>query len=488
MTEEHDDILQSHVAGRLMIQGGYVRLVALASGILITTGASVVLLRFLGVADFGRFATGMAIIATAQGITDAGLTIVGTRELAATPPGQARRKLVAELFGLRLLLAPLLVLIATGFAVAAGYPRALIEGVLIGSVGAGLLAAPLSLSALLAVELRNTQAALLELIRQTAVAVTFVGLVAVRADLELFFAAQIVSALAMLAALPWLVGASWRTRPSRSPAAWRSLLARSLPVAISYAISLIYFRVMLIMLSLTADERQTGLFGTSLRVFELLLGVPTVVLGVALPLVTASLADRDRLRYQLQRLVEATLLGATLTAVAVSLAAGPIIEVIGGSDYSGVREILRIHIFAFVPVCLAALGQMTLIALGRQRDLIGINLVALVFMVIAAAIVIPRWEALGAAWTAIAAELLLAGMTYAALRRHAGAQAPRLVASWPLVPATALALAAGTIPIPDLASTGLGIGVFLAVAYASGRIPDELFDALPRRDRRERHG
>ena len=42
---------------------------------------SVVLLRYLGVVDYGRYGTVISLMAAAGGIADAGLTVTGSREL-----------------------------------------------------------------------------------------------------------------------------------------------------------------------------------------------------------------------------------------------------------------------------------------------------------------------------------------------------------------------------------------------------------------------
>jgi O-antigen/teichoic acid export membrane protein len=63
---------------------------------------AVLLLRHLGVDDFGRYGTVMALLGIVQGISDAGLTMTGSRELAVRA-GEERRELLAHLLGLRIL-------------------------------------------------------------------------------------------------------------------------------------------------------------------------------------------------------------------------------------------------------------------------------------------------------------------------------------------------------------------------------------------------
>ena len=82
--------------------------------------------------------------------------------------------------------------------------------------------------------------------------------------------------------------------------------------------SVIYFRVLVVLVSLLSTEEQTGLFGTSFRIFEMLLGLPALILSVALPLLSvAGDEDDSRLRRGLQSMTEASLLVAALLVVGI---------------------------------------------------------------------------------------------------------------------------------------------------------------------------
>jgi O-antigen/teichoic acid export membrane protein len=97
------DVLHTPAAGRLVIRGAAVRGLGYGVGVLLVAAASVFLLRYLGVEDFGRFATIMSLIAIVSGVTDAGLTAVGARDIPLRPRS-AQPRLLANLLGLRLLL------------------------------------------------------------------------------------------------------------------------------------------------------------------------------------------------------------------------------------------------------------------------------------------------------------------------------------------------------------------------------------------------
>src|SRR3954453_12245621 len=122
------DPLRSPDVGGRVVRGSTVRGAGYAAGLVLLAGGSVLLLRYLGVVDFGRYVTVMALIGIVSGVTDAGLTAIGARELSVARPGAERRELLANLLTLRLLLTPLGVLLATGFALVAGYDHTQVLG------------------------------------------------------------------------------------------------------------------------------------------------------------------------------------------------------------------------------------------------------------------------------------------------------------------------------------------------------------------------
>ena len=114
----------------------------------------------------------MAIV---SGITDAGLTAVGARELALREPGESRRRLLENLIGLRLILTPVGVVGAVLFALLAGYDRTLVIGTVLAGVGLVSIKTQATLMLPLSVELRIFQITVAELLKQ-AVAVVVIGI------------------------------------------------------------------------------------------------------------------------------------------------------------------------------------------------------------------------------------------------------------------------------------------------------------------------
>jgi O-antigen/teichoic acid export membrane protein len=479
--DEHDVLRSDQAAGRV-VRGGAQRLAAYGAGILLTAGASVVLLRHLGVERFGEYVTVMSLIAIVAGVTDAGLTAVGARELALREPGEPRQRLVANTVGIRLVLVPIGVVLATLFALLAGYPDVVVLGTLIAGFGLVIGNTQAAMTMPLTVELRNDRLALADLIRTTVMMVFIAALAVAGAALLPFFTAQIVAGVVLVALTPWLMGRRGLVRPRLDHAEVRHLLLESLPLAISLALSQVYFRILIVMISLMLTARETGLFGTSYRILEMMLLVPTVVFGVVLPVTSvASAEDEGRLRYVTQRVTEVALVAGVGLAVVIAIVAEPAIVALGGDEYRDAAGVLRIQVFALVGFFLNQAWSIVLISIRRQRAIAVANGIALVVLVALAAVLIPSAGIEGAAAAAVAADAVLALILLGALIRARPGIAPQVGFAPKVVLAGGLAAAAVLLPgLPALAEGTIAAIVYAAAAWLLGLVPSEVRDALRR--------
>ena len=422
------DLLRTPEAGGRVVRGGLIRGIGFGISTALGLATAVLLLRHLGVNDFGRYATVMAILGIVAGITDAGLTAVGSREISVARTAVERAEILNNLLLLRVIGASLGVLAAVGFTVVAGYEGVVIAGTAIGGVGVVLISVQSMLTVPIWVGLRIVSLTALEILRNLLTLAGVAVLVLAGAGLLPLFGLQVAG----------------RDRPDPGhdcPGARRGpdsrgafaapdacrLVRETLPLAVAFAMSVIYFRVLVVLVSLLSTEEQTGLFGTSFRIFEMLLGLPALILSVALPLLSvAGDEDDSRLRRGLQSMTEASLLVAALLVVGIVILAEPGIRLVGGDEYLGAVPVLRIQALALIPVFLVQTWQLGLIAGRAQRAMAVANGLALVLVIVLGLAFVPSGGAKGAAWVAVAAETALATFLWIALHRTNPAGAPSL--------------------------------------------------------------
>ena len=472
------DVLRTGEAGGRVIRGGALRGAGYAAGILFGAGTSVLLLRHLGVEDFGRYGIVVALLGIVSAVTDAGLTAVGSRELAILPVAE-RPALLRNLVGLRITLTAAGVLVATGFALVAGYPGVVVAGTAIAGVGVVLVNTQATLMMPLAIELRYGAITLIETLRHALTLVGVAVLVLVGASLLPFFGVQVAVGVVVLLLTPLLVVGVAGMRPVIERATARELLRESLPLAAALAMNIVYLRLLVILVSIQTDEVETGLFVTGFRIFEILLGIPTLILAVALPLLAvAGAEDRERLRYALQQMTEAAVTASLLLVLVTVVLAEPAILLLGGEQYRDAVPILQVLAFALLGIFLSQVWTLGLVSLRRQRDVAVANAIALVFVLVLGIVLVRAYSGIGGAAAAVATEGVLAVLVFWFLARADRAVVPRLgFVPRPLAAGVAGALVA-LLPLSPWVAAPLAAVVFIAVAVAIGAVPPEIVPAL----------
>jgi O-antigen/teichoic acid export membrane protein len=241
----------------------------------------------------------------------------------------------------------------------------------------------------------------------------------------------------------------------------RQLFATALPMALALGVGQIYFRLVIVLMSLISSPRQTGYFGGSLRAMESLTLLPSLTVGVALPLLAAAARDdRARLRYAVEGLGRASV-------------------IIGGHAFRAAGAVLRIQVGAMLFIMLYSIWSGALLALGRQRELILTNALALAAVAVFAAVLVPEFGAQGGATASVLGDALLAVLIYWRLARTTGG----VMVNARFLARVAMAAAAGVatlfIPgLPNLVAAGLSGIVFLGVGQIVGMVPIEVLSAF----------
>lgn len=474
-----EDVLRSSEAGGHVIRGGMVRAAGYGAGVLLSVAISAILLRHLGVEDFGRYGTIAAIAGIVLGVTDAGLTSIGAREIALRPLGPERERIASTLLVVRLVTTTIGVGIAIAFA-AIAYMGPMTLGMALVGISVILISLQSMATVSLYVSLRFVSLTAFEVARQ-AMTLIAIGLLALAgAGLLPFFAVQIPVAAILLVATLIYVRRSFAIGLVVDRALIREIATKTLPMSAAVAMNILYLGAMVVVVSLIADEYETGLFVTSARIMEVLILLPGITMNLALPVLSvASAEDHARLGAALQKMVEVGFVVSTAIVVGIVVMAPAIVVLLGGDAYAPAADILRLQVLAVVGAFLTQTMQYALIALHRQRDLIVANAVALVCVLAGGAAATAAFGTSGAALVVVAAEALLALVMWIALHRAAPDVRLHLRFALRLAIAVAAGLAIGLlVPLTAWITGPLAVAVLLALTLLLRVLPAELFVAV----------
>lgn len=468
------DVLDTTLAGNRVIRGGALRTLAYAGGIVCGIASASLMIRHLGVVDFGRYAVVVSLVSLVGGISEAGLTNIAVREFSVRR-GADRDRFMQNVLGIRLAVTLLGLVAAVIFALVAGYANVMVVGVVV--FGAALLAtvAQQTLSTPLASGLRFVWISLLELTRQVGSVVAVLLLVLASARLLPFLAAPAAVGVVILVLTVPLVRGRIPLVPALDRAAAREIVKAAFAYSAASAVGTIYLFTPLIVTSLVGSKHTTGYFGASLRVFQVAAAVPLLLVSTAFPvLARAARDDRERLAFAVGRMTEVALILGAWMALTAYLGAGLAIRLVAGSKFAPAEVVLQIQGLALLGSFLAVTWGFALLSIGRHAVLLVANGIALVLSVALTLALVPSLGAKGAAIATVISDVAL-GVAYAVvllgrerLRPSAGTL-PRVAL------AVALAVPLAFVPgLPDAVVVVAGTVVYFAVLLLTRGIPDEL--------------
>ena len=253
----------------------------------------------------------------------------------------------------------------------------------------------------------------------------------------------------------------WRFEPSLL----RTWLWRGLPFALTFVITILYFRIDQPIVYALRSHAEAGWYGAAYKPFEALLFVPMTFLSVVFPVL--SVYHRERPAEQIDavnRFFKALLLIGWPMTVGIFVLAHPLNHAL--QLYNESEPALRILSLALAIAFVnnAFIGALS--ASDRQSSFTwaaGWSLVANIAMNLA---LIPTFGYIGASWATVMTEIVLGMVGWVLTARYVG-RVPVFHLSWRIVLA-GLVMGVVVFPMRDLGGVAIAIPIFVGVAVYTG--------------------
>jgi O-antigen/teichoic acid export membrane protein len=388
-----------------------------AAVLAIAAASIVVLTRYLGPSDYGRYALALSFMQLFGVLADAGVTTIVVRELSREP--RRGDELMANALTLRLLLALATIALAGLVSLLLPYEPDVRAAILLAGIPLLFGALNSAITALLQAELRMGRAAVADVIGRLAA----FGAVLLVVALDLGFHAAIgaagVGAAVTLLTTWTLVRPLARVRMAAAPEVWRPLLRASLPVGLALALNEAYVRADTVIISIYRDFDEVGLYSLAYRILELSTLLGAAFLTSIFP-VMARRARDGRLRESVQVAWDVFLIAGAALAACGAVLAPEVVRVAGGDDFAGAADPLRVLLAAGAVAFVNGVIGYALIAVDRQRRALWLNATGLGVNVALNLVLVPPYGIVAAAVVTLFSELLvLAGGLWLA-HRHLG--------------------------------------------------------------------
>lgn len=257
----------------------------------------------------------------------------------------------------------------------------------------------------------------------------------------------------------------------------RGWVAAGIPLAITYVLTTVYFKVDVPILQHDRPYAEVGWYTLAYRPFEALLFVPATVRTVVFPVLSVYYRGApNRVLASAEKFFKALAIVGLPIGVGLSILAPQFRDLLGlpYPESAAALQILAIAVpFMFVDNTFAA----TLNAIDRQKLFAGVALTGLLVNLVLNIVLIPHFGYIAASWDTVATEIVLVGAGLLALRSVLGTLRVFAVTWKPAVAAAVMgvmvALANPQGRPAVVIVTGLGAVLYALLLYALRAVDDE---------------
>jgi O-antigen/teichoic acid export membrane protein len=178
----------------------------------------------------------------------------------------------------------------------------------------------------------------------------------------------------------------------------KTLLRHSWPLMLSGVAIMIYMRIDQVMLGQLADDQAVGIYSAAVRLSEGWYFIPMAIASSAFPaiLVAKQNSQAQYLSY-MSRLFKIAVLVAYLIAFSMSLGSRQVITTLFGASYSDAAIVLSIHVWSGIFTSLGVISKLWMTAEDLMLFSFFATASGAIFNLVANHMLIPRYEAIGAA-------------------------------------------------------------------------------------------
>ena len=376
----------------------------------VTVGLSLVttaiLTRRLGVEIYGNYMLITSVWLLLDSAADFGSKVIGVRE-AAGESGEKRKEVYIQVAWFRLMAS--LVMFFVGLLIILlwnGFDGIQIEA-LMGLLMIGFTATAGSLEIIFQTEMKMSLKVWVDILFP----VIFVAWLLVwKSPINLvlvfgtYLVARIISLIIGLGLVGKLLGKFRLVRPDKI--FWLKFLKESWPMGVYMILFSGYDRAVdSVLIKQLIGVRDLAYYGLAYKIYGNLVQPAYYLINSVFPMLSNKQNNRKRLFWQTGVLM---FLGAVVVSGVAYFLSPWIINVLSGNSFGASVVVLRILLIAMVFAYLGHLVGFTLIALGKQKQVLWVGIVSLVVNIGGNLLLIPYWGINGAAWVTVFTELTAA--------------------------------------------------------------------------------
>lgn len=389
------------------------KIISTALGLL----AVIFMTRYLGRLGFGQYTIIITYLQFFGLIADMGLTLITSQMLAKYDDEE---KIIGNLFAFRLISALLFLGAAPIIVLFMPYAATVKIGVFIAVISFLFIALNQVLIGFYQKHLLMARASISEIANRLVLVAGIILVVLFDQGLQGVVVATTFASITQFAtnyilSLPFI-----KIRPAFDAKIFKDIIKLAWPIAITITFNIIYLKADTLILSLLKSEEVVGLYGAAYRVIDILVSLPFILAGLALPQLTSALKKEDTKRFQIimQNSFDLMAMIAWPLAIGAQFVAVPLMQLVAGPQFTASGPILRLLIFAAAAVYLGVIFSHAIIAIEKQKQTIWAYVFVAITALIGYLIFIPKYSYFGAAAVTIYSEITIALLIFLMVYRY----------------------------------------------------------------------
>ena len=369
--------------------------------------------RYLGQEGFGSYSLILAFLYIFNNLADLGLYSLMVREI--SRPGADERKIASSIFTVRLIALVFFLGVASIIVWFFPYSSQVKTGTMLAAVSFIFLSMGQVLMGIFQKYLRTDRAAIADVagrLFQLAFIVLFV-----RIDFGLYgiIFSLIIGCFVNFILLFIFARKHVLFSLDLGFSRWKEVIKTALPIAVSLVLTLIYFKIDSVFLSIPAINRYSpnpisdvGIYGIAYKILEGLSFFPAMLVGLIMPLLSGTaFLETEKFKKIFQKTLDVLVIFIIPLVVGLLILSLPIVVLVGGKDFSASAPVLTVLSFAIGLIFLGNLFGSAIIALNKQKTGAWIYFIGMIFNIAANLVIIPKYRYVGAAATTLATEFLV---------------------------------------------------------------------------------
>ena len=374
--------------------------------------------RYLGQSGFGSYSLVLAFLYIFDSLADLGLYSLMVREISKSDVDE--KKVASNILTIRIVALLVFMGIASIIVWFFPYPAQVKNSVIIASISFIFLSIGQVLMGIFQKYLRTDKSALADVLGRVAQLILVIIIMKFNLGFYSIMLALVISGLINLSLLIVFARKYVHFSLQFDFAYWKKLIRATIPIAASIVLTLVYFKIDSVFLSLPMINRYSpnimsdvGIYGIAYKILEGLIFFPAMFVGLIMPLLSQSaFVDLEKFKKVFQKTLDILIIFIVPLVIGLIMLSSQIVLLIGGSDFIASGPVLNILALAIGLIFLGSLFGNSIIALDKQKKGAWIYFWGMIFNIVINLIIIPKYRYIGAAWTTTATELLVTIMMF----------------------------------------------------------------------------